>query len=64
VPLAGSAFLLAEDGFPARVIGFLDLVLFPLVGYESTLDGDLGRVVAVEVCGVDFYAGDLSACCA
>jgi hypothetical protein len=63
VPLAGSAFLLAEDAFPARVPCFLDFFFFLLVGDEGTFDGYLGRVVAVEVCGVNFDAGDFPTCC-
>jgi hypothetical protein len=62
--LTRSAFLLRQDGFPARVSCLLDFLLFLLVCNESTLNGDFWCMVAVEEGSVDFNTSYLPACCA
>lgn len=52
---ARAAFLLVEDGFPARVRLGRNI----LIGVcEGALDGDFRRVVPVEEGRVDFHAGN------
>jgi len=63
MPLTGPAFLLAQNGIPSCVTCLLDLFFFLVICYESALDSDFGRMVAVEMRRVDFYASNLSACC-